>query len=246
MLGQQAMPELLSHVLFPFDSSPVSFGRFAFETIRDHAQGFMPKKFGTYEPLRRYFALAELEQIWDEVKQNFFWKTVDGNRYGFWAASGKWRLSRHSSLSFSGRMKPTDPSILMEMFKALSSVQIDFACIHDETEAEVRKYGNKNFYFLDKGIPSLCWGTLFGRPYVKMIGLDRLMSAPAFKVEKWTDELVFLQITANCGDVEEYFLEFDQARIAIKNHLGEDLFQGAPSRRVRIPKFIFRELPWTQ
>ena len=73
-------------------------------------------------------------------------------------------------------------------------------------------------------LPDLYWGTVFGKAYVDMFGLDCLLSAPAYEVKQLSDEAVYLQLSPNLQDLHDDFDAVQAVRDAVKDHLGRDAF----------------------
>lgn len=73
-------------------------------------------------------------------------------------------------------------------------------------------------------LPSLPWATIFGDAYVRMFGMERLLSAPAFYVEKLSDSAVYIQLTPNLSDPEIHYDDFHAARLRVQTHLGNEAF----------------------
>jgi hypothetical protein len=71
---------------------------------------------------------------------------------------------------------------------------------------------------LRKYLPEVLWVTIFGAPYVKLFGLERLLSAPAFKVEQMGPEMVYVQLTERLDDAVNDFAKLQAARDAFKAH----------------------------
>jgi hypothetical protein len=57
------------------------------------------------------------------------------------------------------------------------------------------------FPSLQHRLPALSWATVFGDAYVRTFGIERLLSAPAFKVERLNDSAVYIQLTPNHSDL---------------------------------------------
>ena len=52
--------------------------------------------------------------------------------------------------------------------------------------------------------------------YVRLFSMEKLLTTPAYKVEKLNDETVFIQLTENLTDSVENFAEFQKIRKAVK------------------------------
>jgi len=77
---------------------------------------------------------------------------------------------------------------------------------------------------LEYWLPNLPWATVFGEAYVRMFGMERLLSAPAFKVEKLSDSAVYIQLTENLSDLETDYAGFHANRLKVQAHLGNEAF----------------------
>ena len=73
-------------------------------------------------------------------------------------------------------------------------------------------------------LPALPWATVFGDAYVRMFGMELLMSAPAFKVEKLSDSAVYIQLTPSLFDLEADYQSFHATRLKVQAHLGNEAF----------------------
>jgi len=58
-----------------------------------------------------------------------------------------------------------------------------------------------NFFIASKDIqqciPDVYWLTVFGPPYVRLFGRDKLLAAPVYKAAALTDGIVILQLMGN-------------------------------------------------
>jgi hypothetical protein len=83
------------------------------------------------------------------------------------------------------------------------------------------RYGKRMLWY---SLPQLQWGTLFGAPYVRLFGRDKLLSAPAAVVEQLGPELVYLQLTPKITDVTDDLPGYFTLRRRVKDHIGADAF----------------------
>jgi hypothetical protein len=49
----------------------------------------------------------------------------------------------------------------------------------------------------------LFWEQIFGKAYVDLFGLDKLLSSPAYQVEQLTQDAVYVQLTESIFDVRD-------------------------------------------
>ncbi|QHW31024.1 hypothetical protein GZH47_09265 [Paenibacillus rhizovicinus] len=67
--------------------------------------------------------------------------------------------------------------------------------------------------------PELKWMVIFGEPYIKMFGRQKLISAPVYKTHNFTEHTIGLQL------VESIYSEVPkETRYNVKKHLGEEAF----------------------
>lgn len=94
---------------------------------------------------------------------------------------------------------------------------------------------------LSRYLPGLYWLNCFGEPYVRLIGLERLMATPARTVEPAGGGVL---ITLDDSPWSWQTTEYARRRTACVQHLGEDLFfdRSARERPTRIPT-LFTEFP---
>lgn len=77
---------------------------------------------------------------------------------------------------------------------------------------------------LQHWLPDLYWITVFGKPYVNLFGLDKLLSAPCYQVEQIGEDAVIMQMTANPQDMLENYSEIRRVKQAVKEHLNPRAF----------------------
>lgn len=81
-------------------------------------------------------------------------------------------------------------------------------------------------------LPDMYWGVVFGKPYVDLLGLECLLSTPAYLVEKLSDHAVYIQLSEQLKDVFEKSDYIDEQREIVKHHLGYDAFWSAEKNYV--------------
>jgi hypothetical protein len=243
--------ELSTGMLFPFDVSDASFGKAYFDAVTSKAPTLTPIRCGNTEPLTQVFSDKPLDEILAEYWEDMFlWKSSRSKTAGIWSmGAGK----RHSSLFIYGAVKSLDPRPFIELYKTLAKpfAPVDFGYVHLLTDAEwnacranareVLSPFNSGIgtAHLSRCIPNLPWGAVFGSAYISLIGLDRLLSAPAPVVERWAEDLIYVQVTENINDLVSSYEDFDIKRNAIKAHLGDNLFfrPGSSSGQMVAPEF---------
>ena len=73
-------------------------------------------------------------------------------------------------------------------------------------------------------MPDLLWGQIFGRAYIEIFGLDKLLSAPAYRVEQLTPDAVYVQLTKSVFDKRDMLAEVHSRKQVVKRHLDENVF----------------------
>ena len=91
---------------------------------------------------------------------------------------------------------------------------------------------------LRKYLPNLYSCQVFGKSYVDLFGMDKLLSAPAPIVKKLSEHQVYLQLNKDLDDIS--YEELETNRALIKKHLGEDAFfqiEKGRDYKYRVPNF---------
>ena len=129
---------------------------------------------------------------------------------------------------------PMQAALLHYMQVASVRYGADFAFMDSYHEA-YRDFGVANdsatygsFYLtthtLRRWLPDVFWGTVFGAPYVRLIGKQKLLTAPAYKVQELGDEMVYVQLSESLSDVHNDFAAMQQRRAKVKAHLDNNIF----------------------
>jgi hypothetical protein len=241
-------------LLLPIDVSDSSFGRFFFRTLQNLYPDLMPRKYGYTEPLKNVFDGDIEKMLMNCWQKGFIWKPQPRGTLAFWDFSvlfGEQRL--HSSLCLSGNPKNFRLVDIKLLYRELiRHSPTDIGHIHILAEPELnhyKRYYNEMVWALNIGfatielkkyIPNLAWGMFFGKPYVEMIGLEKLLIAPAFLVEQWNDG-VYIQVTENIEDTFRNYEEFNKKRMQIKEYLGREYFFSPDLGKddYRVPHFDF-------
>jgi len=92
---------------------------------------------------------------------------------------------------------------------------------------------------LQMALPELPWYACFGKPYIELLGRERLASCPAFRTAPVGNDAWELQLTADARASRSTPRPYVAAREAAKQHLGREHFLDlmAPERRQRVPDF---------
>ena len=193
-----------------------------------------PDKWNYYEPIN----IPYDENIdWWELQDNgklpdyMLWKRLQKTRgWGCFNTAlprRSWLLDSHADETIDSELKQTNLEELIAYVKA-SSVQFkaDLAFI-DYWHEEYSKVNSQDLlvtWRMRHWLDDIYWVTIFGDAYVRLFGMEKLLSAPAYKVEKLNDETVFIQLTEHLTDSSENFEAFQKIRKAVKDHLDPDAF----------------------
>ena len=101
---------------------------------------------------------------------------------------------------------------------------------------------------ITSSIPNVYWANFFGKPYVEMIGGDKLRAAPCHRIEEMSDGGIMLMLTET---PEESISKEGRAKAKeVKEHLGTEYFFDPKTERYPrqlkerpIPQFDFSRLP---
>lgn len=241
-------------LLLPIDVSDLSFGRFFFEMLQSNYPWLMPRKYGLTEPLKNIFDGDIDKMLSTSWKDGFTWKLQEKGTEALWSFSFFFRNQWiHSALHIYGNPKKFRIADIKSFYcELMTHGSADIGHIHIISDIEVnrnKQHHNETTWALNTGyttlelmkyIPNLAWGMLFGKPYIEMMGLEKLLNAPAFLVEKWHDG-VYIQITENIEDTYKNYEEFDKKRMQIKEYFGRQYFflPDLPKSEYRVPNFDF-------
>lgn len=97
-------------------------------------------------------------------------------------------------------------------------------------------------HMLVKCLPDILWSQVFGPAYVRLFGLEKLLSAPAYKVQQLGPETVYVQLSESLYDMHDHYEEVDRVRCRVKRHLDDNIFydpRNGDGHTYRIPQFEF-------
>lgn len=208
-----------------------------------------PTHWGWWEPARTPWDVSNLDAfipddrggdadrvIWVRRKK----PKAEGNLgVGAWSPQEK-KLIGHASEWLHCELE-TCPVDALVAYIQRSSVELDcdIAFIHHVAEPEklireqetrfegcciTTEYLSMNIHTLKHWLPTLPWGVVFGEAYVRLFGLDKLLTAPAYKVEKLSDTAVYLQLSEKLTDLETDYESVHAVRLQVQAHLGERAF----------------------
>jgi hypothetical protein len=210
---------------------------------------FTPTKWGWWEPLRKKWNEKDFSKFIPNDRNGaadwVFWTrestpNMSGSFSVAWKSGVDFALNTHSKEEIEYNLNQVDERYFIEyMQQSVIQFDGDIAYIHTVAEEEVasrkleRAYSsaglNNSTLFTDTHnlrhwLPELPWGTIFGSAYVKMFGIDCLLKAPAYYVEKLSEDAVYIQLSPKLRDMVENYESVNKVREEVKEHLGRDAF----------------------
>lgn len=205
-----------------------------------------PTKWNITEPINRPFAE---DTDWEEEMRllfapiawaEFYWRrnkktqSSGGFSKAFDNRTGQF-LPTHSHEYITSKLSQTNMAELIDYVKT-SSVQFkaDIALIdvwheryYEEAIKDTRVFQQDSFFKefiltthqIRHWLDDIYWGTIFGDAYVRLFGIEKLLSVPVYKAEQLSENTVYLQLTENISDTYEKFEEMQQIRQAVKEYL---------------------------
>jgi hypothetical protein len=226
---------------------PAKFFEFL-EFYETHLPQLKPSVFNWTDPVNKPWDLTHYENYLPPDRfgdaDNIYWRRrrkphADGCFHVGNRSKEGIRRASHSDISLVAELGGLDISSALDYIKKCSvKFDGDIAQVHWVTPQE-KPLRNEECTFDVQGanagsefvvsslrhwLPALSWATVFGDAYVRMFGMDRLLSAPAFKVEQLSDSSVYLQLAASLSDLEDNYEEFHATRLLIQEHLGNEAF----------------------
>jgi hypothetical protein len=255
------MSEVFFEILSPMPLNSLGEARKLFNIWEQHAPGFFPDRAGIVEPLRKPFSLDLLDEALRDWEFMFILKRVASPKLeaNVFMQYGPHR-DGHSNWTISlRRLRDFDQAVFSNLLRHAASAFIpDFGFIHHITEAEIKRKQDDTIGFLDsarseknlfvtthdlkKYVPDVYWTTIFGAPYVKLFSREKLLSAPAHRVEELENGSVVLQLTPDLRDTVTDEAAFEGVRKAVKDHLDSDAFLDArkgTEHRYAVPEFVW-------
>ncbi|HEV2474607.1 MAG TPA: NTF2 fold immunity protein [Chthonomonadales bacterium] len=216
--------------------------------------GLRPEKYGHLEPIRTPFDREAVLRAWPDV---FFWRHRQPSVTGclFPKLPNRANSYLHAWITISvGLFKADVASVKRFLSAASGQLNAHFAFAHYLTEGD-QALGRANRTISDNGvcvsahtilksIPDLYWITVLGTPYVQIFGRDRLLSAPAYRVEELENGAFLLQLSEHPLDAEKDYEAVNRVRLALKQHLDCNVFfdlANPPDHIYNVPDFGLAE-----
>lgn len=200
-----------------------------------------PERFGSWEPVRKPFELEAAVRSWgDPFLARRRKPRMDAS---VWMRAGPRRQHALFKLSTSTGVlgKLVRVSDLIDFVTRMSvELRAEFAFAHLLTQPDVETGfasdtvtsgpGRADYFYsffthtLERYLPELYWITVLGPAYGRHFGPERLLSAPAYRVEALPHGAVLLQLSTSPLDFRDRFAEVDAVRRRVKEHLDENSF----------------------
>jgi hypothetical protein len=189
----------------------------------------MPEFYTSYEPINKKFDPANLEQALEDWGQfSPMWKRKKPSVFGMVTfGSSHPRRPFHTSLLIQAKPEIVDGQKLIRFVQEFSKTFTpDIGLIHVMTRPEIesKRIFQMSSFILQKFLPNLYWATVFGSPYVKLFGKERLLSTPASVVTELADNLVYIQLTKDLSDGRKQPDSIELVREEAKKHLNTNAF----------------------
>lgn len=234
-------------VLTPASLSSRDAGEALLRRIVEAAPSVSPERYGNCEPIRMPFDVGQLDRVLESWRDPFLWRR---SRPRTWGSVNLGKGLRHSDIYISSQIRQQVMKDLLCLVEGLArETQADFAYVHGKiredpamTNAVPSFGGGLTTHELRRGLPGLCWVTIFGAPYVELFGRDRLLQSPAYVVREIDDGHVYIQLSEDIADLTERYVEVDAVREKIKRHLDcNAFFQQGGEESYNVPPFVFKD-----
>ncbi|TDQ86203.1 hypothetical protein [Paraburkholderia silvatlantica] len=192
------------------------------QTFCDFLPDLLPEKWGWWEPLDRDFDPQNLNNLVPNggASETVYWQRKkkyksEGSFAVRWRSKSPKVLDTHSNISFSTELGQAPQADLIAYLKIASvNSNADFAFLDALTdpyrefaiESGSAPYGERFMvitHLLRHWLPDVFWGTVFGPAYVRLLGKEHLLTAPAYIVEELAPEMIYVQLTERIADVLE-------------------------------------------
>jgi hypothetical protein len=230
------------------------------EAIRDfveRAPTYRPTHWGFVEPMNNRFDLGDITLQLTATGENYFaWarkappKGTGEFRKRIYPLRGPQHA--HLSLDVTSRSDEQVEELLEYLRGAACKYGAEYMFLDSlvgpyvpiARENEFAPHGLMGTYThrLVKWLPDIAWSQILGPAYIRLFGLNKVMTAPAYKVEQLGPETVYLQLSRSLFDMHERYDEVDAVRREVKKHLDDNIFfnPSLPADHVyRTPDFQF-------
>jgi len=196
---------------------------------------YAPEYWNLVEPINKPFDLAELRELMPLPGYNydFLWKRKSKPKgWGrFFKSKVTSRCTSHAGHSLNLK---AERNSIEKLTNYLRSTSTRFGVEYAFCDSMVTEYIEWNSMTsgvhglfstgLTRWLPDLRWAQVFGPAYVRLFGLEKLLSTPAYKIEQLGPETVYLQLSESIFDLHENYDAVDTERQKIKAHLDDNIF----------------------
>lgn len=215
------------------------YGRRLIQLLCSAGASICPVRVANYEPIRNIVAPGDFEAALQYWEDPFLWKSRDSRGMCSLGLSSqgtagsvaiilkqKSRAKEEFVQSLGGLAKAleADYAVLFVSTPEEFRLAARAGCALHVDRAATRWFLNITARDMERRLPDVYWATAFGPRFVRQIGLERLLSAPAYSVQRLDEELVLLQLTEQLSDVVLERDKFSVVRERVKDHLGSELF----------------------
>lgn len=245
-------------LLTPSFRDSASFGDLI-ENFLETSPEFRPQYWGEGEPINLELDIAGVRDFLGDNRNEILWKRKSPPK-GWGHFKKRTYPLRGPQFAIHGMQVVVEKSsgidALIDYLKQLvPRFGVEYAFC-DSMAAEYKMIGFANGFAptagnimvythtLSRALPDVLWSQIFGPAYVRLFGLERLLTAPAYRVEQLGDEVVYLQLSESLFDVHERYAEVDAVRQRVKEHLGDNIFFNSKNGKdhvYRTPEFKFPE-----
>jgi hypothetical protein len=206
----------------------------------EHLPEVSPLKWDNFVPLGHPFDPQNFaESIPDQIHPGaLFWeRNRKPKAHGTWRAGvapnhpNPLAITRHSNSTARGMEHTLQPALTRFMQTMPPLMPCDIGFIEWESDLYIDIEGQSSFggyllttHTLRHWLPDMLWGMVFGPPYVRMFGLQKLLSCPAHSIVQLAPESVYIQLTEDLRDNELRFEHLQAKRMEAKLHLGIEHF----------------------
>jgi hypothetical protein len=220
---------------------------------------FAPGRWGVIEPINLSLSMPEIRDFLQSGSSDIMWKrNVPPKGWGIFRKrtnplKGPQLASHYLDVSVGKNDQVLDLISYMSHLSRWAGVEyahcdtlslpyVDIA--HQNGLAPYKNNISIYTYMLVKALPDVMWFQIFGPAYVRLIGLDKILSAPAYKVEQLGPETVSVQLSESLFDLHDRYDEVEIVRKKVKQHLDDNIFFDPRNEKdhvYRVPQFEFPE-----
>jgi len=202
-----------------------------------------PTNWGWSEPLKQEFDEEHLDKLVPEhgSSTTTYWQRrkrpkAEGLFSVRWRSASPKVHDTHSRVSFTVELGQVEQEALVAYLKEASiRSRADFAFV-DALTPEYGEFARESdsapyrdgflvvTHVLRHWLPDVFWGTVFGPPYVRLFGKERLLTAPAYCVQELGPNTVYVQLTERIADTVEDHEGVQARRKLFKEHLRSNAF----------------------